>query len=170
MTRSTRFAYLLLVAVVAAVAAWPIGAHAGPAPADVPGRLAVGEGNKVFLVGHAVGVQIYTCDATAAGYRWTLLAPRADLFGDNGKLIVEHFAGPTWQAKDGSKVVGRRVDGVTVDPAAIPWLLLSAASPSAGPDGGRLAGTTFIQRVATTGGLAPAAATCNEGAAATRAE
>ena len=172
MTRSTtRFACLLLVAAVAAVAAWPIGAHAGPAPAaDVPDRLAVGEGNKVFLVGHAVGVQIYTCDATPSGYRWTLLAPRADLFGDNGKLIAKHFAGPTWQAKDGSKVVGRRVDGVVVDETAIPWLLLAAAPASAGPDGDRLAGTTYIQRVATTGGLSPAAAGCDGAAAGTRAE
>ena len=51
--------------------------------------------------------------------------------------------------------------GVTVDATAIPWLLLSAASTSAGEDGGRLAGTTFIQRVATTGGLAPAPTACN---------
>jgi hypothetical protein len=62
------------------------------------------------------------------------------------------------------------VDQVSVDAGAIPWLLLSAASTSAGPDGDRLAGTTFIQRIATTGGLAPAAADCNASTAGDRVE
>ncbi len=154
---------LLLAAIVAVVAAWPLArlAHAGPAEPTVPGDIAVGDGNKVFLVGHAVGVQIYSCTATASGYRWTLLAPRANLYGDNGKLIATHFAGPTWQARDGSRVVGRVVNRVTVDPSAIPWLLLAADSTAAGPDGDRLVATTYVQRIATTGGLAPAAAECN---------
>lgn len=56
---------------------------------------------------------------------------------------------------------GPPVDGVTVDATAVPWLLLSAVSTTAGPDGERLTNTTFIQRTATTGGLAPAAADCN---------
>jgi Protein of unknown function (DUF3455) len=59
-------------------------------------------------------------------------------------------------------VKGQRVDGVTVDPDAIQWLLIKA-TPSPGSDGDRLAGTTFIQRIATTGGLEPAAADCNPG-------
>jgi hypothetical protein len=117
----------------------------------------VPEGNKPFLIGHAEGVQIYRCN----GVSWGLVAPRANLYGDNGKLIATHFAGPSWQATDGSKVIGRRSkDPVTVDPTAIPWLLLERVSTSPGPDGDRLAGTTFIQRIETTGGLAPAASTC----------
>jgi Protein of unknown function (DUF3455) len=154
---------VLLTAVLAALAAWPLAeaAVAAPPPPDVPSRLAVTGPHKVFLAGHAVGVQIYSCNAGANGFAWSLVAPRADLYGDNGKVIVTHFGGPTWQAKDGSAVVGRRVDGVTVDPTAIPWLLLERASSSAGPDGDRLAGTTYIQRTATTGGLPPAAADCN---------
>ena len=107
-------------------------------------------------MGHATGTQNYTCQSTATGYAWTLVAPWATLVDDKGKQLMTHFAGPTWQAKDGSKVVGARVDGVTVSPNAIPWLLLRAASVSPGPDGdARLERTTFIQRVNTTGGLAP---------------
>jgi hypothetical protein len=69
---------------------------------------------------------------------------------------MTHFAGPTWQAKDGSTVVGARVDGVTVSASAIPWLLLRATPTTTGSDGGdRLMATTYIQRVNTTGGLAP---------------
>jgi hypothetical protein len=151
---------LLLAVLVAAVAAQA--AYAGQGAPDVPGRIQVPEGNKVFLVGHAVGVQIYACNGVA----WSLVAPRAELYGDNGKVIVSHFAGPTWQATDGSKVVGTRVDGVVVDPTAIAWLLLSAV-----PTGeGRLTDTTYIPRVATTGGLAPAPSACNAGTAGTQEE
>jgi hypothetical protein len=172
MKRSTRSARMLVAGIVAAVAAWPLAqmAIAGPPEPVVPAAIAVPDGHKLFLVGHAVGVQIYSCNATSSGYRWSFVAPRANLYGDNGKLLTTHFAGPTWQAKDGSSVVGRRVDGLTVDASAIPWLLLAAASTSTGADGDRLAGTTFIQRIATTGGLAPAAAGCNAETAGATAE
>ena len=62
------------------------------------------------------------------------------------------------------------MDRVTVDATAIPWLLLSAASTVPGSHGGRLAATTYIQRIATTGGLAPADAECNAGTTGTSAE
>ena len=106
-------------------------------------------------VGHASGVQIYPCLSTASGYAWGPSTPRATLVDDNGKPIVEHFGGPSWQANDGSLVVGRRDAGVTVDPTAIPWLRLTIASATAGQDGDRLVATTYIQRTATTGGLTP---------------
>jgi hypothetical protein len=148
--------FSLLVAALA-TALFVAAAHAGPAGPDVPAAIRVPEGNKVFLVGHALGVQIYACNATPSGLAWGFVAPRAELYGDNGKLVTTHFAGPTWEAKDGSRVVGRVVNRATVDGTAIPWLLLAAAST----DGERLAGTTYVQRVATTGGLAPAASACN---------
>jgi Protein of unknown function (DUF3455) len=151
--------------VAASLVAAPL-AVAQAAPAAVPAGIEVPAGNKLFLVGHAVGVQIYSCGATG----WSFVAPRADLYDDRGKLLTTHFAGPTWQAKDGSKVVGRRVAGVNVDPTAIDWLLLAAASTQAGPDGDRLARTTFIQRIDTTGGLPPAAATCDASTAGSTAE
>jgi hypothetical protein len=168
-----RFDRLLVAVIVAAAAvAWPLAqaAHAGPPDPVVLSTIAVPDGNKVFLVGHGVGVQIYSCNVTASGFTWGFVAPRANLYDDNGKLIVTHFAGPTWQAMDGSKVVGGFAKSATVDPTAIPWLRLTAISPAAGPDGDRLAATTFIQRTATNGGLAPAAATCNATTSGTRAE
>jgi Protein of unknown function (DUF3455) len=159
--RISNVSRLLTAATVALAAALPLAqaAHAGPAEPDVPGKIQVDEGNKLFLVGHAVGEQIYTCNATSLS--WGPATPRADLYDDNGKVIIKHFGGPSWQARDGSTVVGKRVDGVTVDSSAIPWLLLAADSTAAGPDGDRLEGTTYIQRIATTGGLAPAASQCN---------
>ena len=70
-------AVLSLVALLGA----PLTAHGKPATPDVPSDLQVPDGNDVFLVGHAVGVQIYTCATTASGPAWTLVAPRADLYG-----------------------------------------------------------------------------------------
>jgi len=144
-----------LLALVMAAAAVPAAAGAAVPPPDVPSGIAVTGHEKPFLATHAEGVQIYACRAGA----WVLVAPRAVLYGENGKKIADHFGGPTWQATDGSSVVGKRVDGVTVDPGAIQWLLLSA-TPLAGSAGDRLAGTTHIQRINTKGGLAPAAADC----------
>ena len=72
-----------------------------------------------------------------------------------------HYVGPTWMATDGSYVVGRRVDGVNMDPTAIDWLLLAKDTSAPGADGDRLAATTYVQRVNTTGGRAPAATECD---------
>ena len=149
-------AALLLTGAVASAA------YAGPDAPDVPSTIQPEAGHKVFLVGHAVGVQIYTCNGTS----WGPSTPRADVYAENGKLMIKHFGGPSWQAKDGSKVVAARVDGVPVA-GAIPWLLLKATSATAGPDGDRLAGTTFIQRVNTVGGVAPAASECTADSAGT---
>jgi hypothetical protein len=164
---------LLLAGIVAATAALSLTqvAQAAPPPPVVPSGIAVPDGNKVFLVGHAVGVQIYSCNAAPSGFVWTFVAPRANLYDNNGKLIITHFAGPTWQAMDGSRVVGRLdAPPITVDPTAIPWLRLAAASTAAGADGDRLVRTTYIQRIATPGGLAPPAAECNAATAGTVAE
>ena len=154
---------LLLVGIAAVAAALPLAtvAQAGPAAPEVPAGIVVPDGHKPYLIAHADGVQIYACSSVADGHAWRLLAPWAVLTGDNGNVLGSHYAGPKWEARDGSTVTGARIDGVTVDTTAIPWLLLSA-TPVADddPEADRLADTKFIQRVATTGGLAPAAATC----------
>ena len=148
-----------LGAAAIAVVAIAAPAVAGPSSPDVPSRIAPPSGHKVFLVAHAEGVQIYSCDVGTGA--WTLLAPRAELYAENGKRLGSHYVGPTWVARDGSYVVGRRVDGVNVDPTAIDWLLLERDTSAAGADGGRLAATTYIQRINTTGGRAPAPSECD---------
>jgi hypothetical protein len=149
---------LLATGLAAGTTASPADARAD-AP-DVPADIAVPEGNTLFLVAHASGVQIYSCNATNGTPAW-VVAPRANLYGANDKLLGTHFGGPTWEARDGSWIVAKRDIGVTVDSSAIPWLRLSRVRSSAGPDGDRLAKTTFIQRTKTTGGLQPAASGCN---------
>ena len=119
---------------------------------EVPTALQVSEDHQVAFHAYAEGVQIYQWNGTA----WVFVAPEAVLIADvggHGEVGI-HYAGPTWESVSGSRVVGARVDGVTVDPTAIPWLLLRAVS-SEGP--GIFHGVTYIQRVNTTGGLAPTA-------------
>ena len=156
----------ILAGIVMALAVLPLAqiAHAGPDAPTVPTKIAVGEGHKPFLVGHAVGVQIYKCNPSGSSFAWGFVAPRAVLYGDSGQVLTSHYAGPRWTAKDGSTVVGARVDGETVDSSAIPWLLLSA-SYEADSGGDRLAETTFIQRINTTDGLIPPASECHAGTA-----
>lgn len=161
---------LLAAAILAAVAAWPLGQAATAAPAEptVPVALEVPDGNKLFLVGHADGVQIYECKLKDGAYKWEFVAPRADVRDESGKLLMTHFGGPTWEARDGSYAVGSSPIRHEVA-GAIPWLRLSATG-TAGHDGDRLAGTTFIQRLATVGGVAPAPETCSAANAGARQE
>src|SRR5216117_1669144 len=104
---------------------------------EVPVDIAVPAGNKVHFHGFGVGVQIYTWNGTS----WGTAVPEAILFNAEGVVTI-HFAGPTWQSNSGSTVVGALPPkkAVTVDPNAIPWLLLSAKSTE-GP--GIFANTTF---------------------------
>jgi hypothetical protein len=103
----------------------------------------------------AKGNQIYECQGGDGGpYAWKLLGPEADLADESAKPIGKHYAGPTWESTDGSKVVAEvsaRADAPGGQ--AIPWLLLKAKSAS-GP-GTTFAKVTSVQRVDTFGGMAP---------------
>lgn len=103
----------------------------------------------------AKGEQIYRCVTKGPSTVWTLEAPEATLAGPDGKPLIHHYVGPTWEATDGSKVVGTLMVKVPApDAKAIPWLLLSGKAAGAG----LLAGTRFVQRLDTAGGGAPAGA------------
>ncbi|WP_243655811.1 DUF3455 domain-containing protein [Roseateles saccharophilus] len=104
----------------------------------------------------ASGVQIYDCAAKAdgSGPAWIFRAPEATLVSRTGKPLGTHYAGPTWEALDGSKVVGQ-VKASTPSPApatAIPWLLLSAKSNSGA---GVFADVRSILRISTEDGVVP---------------
>jgi hypothetical protein len=64
-------------------------------PPDVPEKIKVEEGNKVFLVGRAVGTQNYVCKASGAGFKYILFTPQATLFGaDDDRQLIHHFFSP----------------------------------------------------------------------------
>src|SRR5262249_20270631 len=84
---------------------------------------------------------------------WVLREPEAELFGDGGRAMGRHYAGPTWESADGSKVVGelaRRLPAPHT--GAVPWLLVRAVRSEGDGVFGR---GTWIQRVDTKGGQAP---------------
>ena len=122
-------------------------------PAGVPSAINPAADQTIKSSLQGIGVQIYMCNATATGFAWTFVAPQANLYNDDGKLVGTHFIGPTWQGNDGSTVVGAKAAGATVDASAVPWLLLHA--PSHAAIEGRFSDVTSIQRLSTVGGIAP---------------
>ena len=130
-------------------------------PSPLCDRVQVPEGNKVVFHVYARGVQIYRWDGTS----WVFVAPVATLFADASYTaqVGVHYAGPTWQSNSGSKVLATRVADCSPDPTAIAWLRLQTVSTS-GP--GIFSSVTYIQRVNTIGGKAPAVPGESIGAAA----
>jgi hypothetical protein len=124
-------------------------------PPTVPENLKAPEGH-VLLKALGKGVQIYACKTTAndpVKFAWTFKAPEAELKNNEGENIGKHYVGPTWEATDGSKVVGAlQQQAASPDPNAIPWLLLKAKSNEGT---GTFSKVTYIQRVDTAGGKAP---------------
>ena len=145
----------LLLCAAAALTARADNDHRAP---DLPPgceKLAPSADNRIVAHVFAAGVQIYHW----SGSNWAFFAPVATLYADANlhSEMGTHFAtptGPAWQLNDGSKVIEQRVDGCTPDATAIQWLLLRTISEEGR---GMLNGVSFVQRVNTVGGLAPAA-------------
>ena len=129
---------------------------ANDCPPNTPAALAPGADQTLAFVLDAQGVQRYQCVQSTTGYSWVFVAPDADLFTAHPRArVVHHFAGPTWLWRDSSSVLGAKAAAASVDPTAIPWLLLNVTSH--GGDDGKLTGINQIQRLQTSGGIAPAA-------------
>jgi hypothetical protein len=140
-------------------------------PPPVPRNIQVPAGNKAFLEGDAIGTQDYICLPSGSGFAWTFFGPQATLFDDHDKQIITHFLSPnpfeggtprvTWQDSEDTStvwavVIAQSSDPAFVQPGAIPWFLLKVVGAQDGPTGGdKLSKTTFIQRLNTSGGVAP---------------
>jgi Protein of unknown function (DUF3455) len=168
---------ILLIVCAAALAVTFTVSRPQPAHADhvtpppVPSNIQVLAGNKAFLEGHAIGTQNYICLPSGSGFAWTFFGPQATLFNDDDKQVITHFLSPnpiesgtpraTWQhSRDTSTIwavaIESSSDSAFVVPGAIPWLLLEVVGAQDGPtNGDKLSETTFIQRLNTTGGVAP---------------
>ena len=78
-----------------------------PAAPTVPPSLQAPAGSTLYLEALASGVQIYECSRKPdATYEWTFKAPEATLTARSGQPLGKHYAGPTWEALDGSTTVG----------------------------------------------------------------
>jgi hypothetical protein len=122
---------------------------------DVPAKLAPPQERPLLGKYAAKGVQIYVCSVKGGANEWAFKAPEAELIDAQGRLFAKHYAGPSWEAADGSKIVGKVLANEPAPKAgAIPWLLLSTESSGSG----ELAGARFVQRVNTSGGVGPTGA------------
>jgi len=137
----------------------------------VPAVLKVPAGHRPFLQGYATGAQNYICLPSDSGFAWVFFGPQATLFNNDETQIITHFLSPnpkegdmpraTWQdSRDSSAVWAKMIASypapTVAEPQAIPWLLLEVVGSDFGPTWGhRLTETTHIQRVHTSGGLAP---------------
>jgi hypothetical protein len=132
-------------------------AGAGEAMPSVPAALAVPARHELKVRFGASGVQIYKCQPSMPGgsdFVWTFSAPEAILHDAAGRTAGRHYAGPSWEADDGSKVAGKLAAKVPApDGVSIPWLLLNATVAQPGATFDRV---DFVQRVNTSGGAAPA--------------
>src|SRR5512135_2401673 len=170
---------MILILSTFSLQARPARADGSITPPPLPADMApVPAGNKLFLGTHAVGTQNYVCKPSGAGVAYVLFTPEATLFGEDGGQAITHFFSPnpfepntdpkvvsdgmiraTWQYRDTSTVwakVHQPNGAVTVDKNSIAWLLLDGVGSQKGPTGGdKLFGTTFVQRLNTTGGLPP---------------
>jgi Protein of unknown function (DUF3455) len=108
------------------------------------------KGETVRLTVHAEGAQVYDCKAGDGGkLAWQFREPIATLILDS-KTVGRHYAGPTWEHADGSRIAGKAVakaNGATAKD--IPWLKLDVTEAHGA---GALAGVTAIQRINTRGG------------------
>jgi hypothetical protein len=117
---------------------------------DTPAKLALPRGSTLVGKYTAKGVQIYVCRVKGTATVWSFKAPEAELVDAQGRPFVKHYAGPTWEAPDGSKIVGTALASEpSPKTGAIPWLLLSTKSSASGV----LAGVRFVQRINTSGGV-----------------
>ncbi len=133
--------------------------------ANLPATVQVPAGNKVVMETVGVGEITYACNPKkdmAGQFEWVFVGPDAKLNNRSGKQVGKYYGPPaTWESMDGSKLTGAQVAVAPSSAGNIP-LQLVKANPAMGA--GAMTGVTYIQRVATVGGVAPAMA-CDAGTA-----
>ena len=126
---------------------------------SLPDAVKVPAGNKVALQTLGVGEITNECrdKANAPGMtEWVFVGPNAVLNARDGKQVGKYYGPPaTWESMDGSKLTATQLAVAPSGAGNLPYQLVKA-NPAMG--NGMMNGTTYIQRVATRGGVAPTAA------------
>ena len=124
----------------------------------LPATVQVPAGHQVAMQTVGVGKIAYECKAKKdmSGHEWVFGGPDAVL-NDRGGMQVGTYMGPpaTWASRDGSAVTATQVAVSPAGAGSIPYQLVKA-NPATGS--GAMQGVSYIQRVATKGGVAPASA------------
>jgi hypothetical protein len=151
-----------------AVPTLAFGADNGEREPEVPSQLRVPAGHKLLFTVKAKGVQIYKIAMGKDGKpEWVFEAPLAELLSSRGTKVGCHYEGPSWEASDGSAVrKSDEKDAVKTADAPnrskdIPWLLIKVTA--AKDKKGVFSQATYVQRLHTRGGKAPAEAPVRTG-------
>lgn len=160
-TYSTRS--LKLVATASALAALSacgsLTPHAPWTQDTLPESVRVPAGHKVAMETVGAGDITYECRAkkdAASQFEWGFVGPDARLADRAGKPVGKYYGPPaTWESLDGSKVTATQLAVAPNSTGNLP-LQLVKANPALGS--GAMQGITYIQRVATQGGVAPSTA------------
>jgi Protein of unknown function (DUF3455) len=125
--------------------------------ANLPAAVHVPAGHKVAMETVGAGDITYQCNPKkdmAGQFEWVFVGPDAKLNDRSGKQVGKYYGPPaTWESMDGSKLTGAQVAVAPSSAGNIP-LQLVKTNPAMGA--GAMTGVTYIQRVATSGGVAPA--------------
>ena len=171
MARSVKGTRLLVAAAAAVVGVGGLGVARTALAEEAPAATAAAAPAAVQALqpppGHEIGIQattqrgasfqIYRCEAGG----WTFQEPRATLQVAGSTTPIRHFgvrgangtAVPHWEYADGSitKSVEKVFEAPSQNPNSIPQLLLRTETV----EPGQLGGVRFIQRLNTSGGIAP---------------
>lgn len=137
-----------------ALALLAVGCHsidASVCPPKVPAGVSPPADETIKSSYESSGNQVYVCAQNNGQWAWNLVGPQANLLDEKKKLAGTHFAGPTWQANDGSAVTGTKTGSAPAEGGALPWMVFKAQSKGEG----ELHDVTSVQRLKTTGGLPP---------------
>jgi hypothetical protein len=151
-------ALALAAATLAACSGMPGRPMAPYDQAALPEAVKVPAGHRVAMETVGIGEITYECRdrAQGGGQEWVFVGPDARLEDRSGRRVGRYYGPPaTWESDDGSKLTATQVAVVPAGSGNIP-LQLVKANPATGA--GAMAGVTYVQRVATRGGTAPAAA------------
>lgn len=125
--------------------------------ASLPAAIQVPAGNKVAMETVGVGDITYQCSAKkdmAGQFEWVFVGPDARLNNRSGTQVGKYYGPPaTWESMDGSRLTATQIAVAPNGTGNIPSQLVKA-NPAMGS--GAMSGVTYIQRVDTKGGVAPA--------------
>lgn len=148
---------LLMFGLVALCAQPAAFAQTDSAQKDLPALIQVATANTLVLETKASGTIEYQCSKEKdplTTYKWTMVGPKAELT-DEGDETVGDYSGPParWAHKDGSFVIGSQV---AVSPNGSKNIPLQLVKADVAGGQGALTGVSYVQRVNTQGGIAPA--------------
>lgn len=130
------------------------------ADASIPASLRVPAGQFVKYRYAASGDVTYQCLPASdrpGQFAWVQMLANATLNTRSGRSVGRYYGGPTWEANDGSQVVGSVVASVDSTTSGLPQQLIQTVASEGKAS---FSGISYIQLLNTQGGGSPSA-TCD---------